>query len=117
VNCPEDIALITDPELLKIILRNLIDNANKHTFGGTIKVDSTIKDQSVYITVSDNGDGLNKVEIDQLYEIMNQDLLGKSHQNIGYQIIGNFVKVLSAEIYIISEGKNRGTQIKLLLPL
>lgn len=55
---PESMVVRSNPQLLKIILHNLIDNANKFTSYGSISVTATEDDGVVTLSVSDSGTGL-----------------------------------------------------------
>jgi signal transduction histidine kinase len=49
----------TDPDRLKIIIRNLLDNANKYTKNGIIKISSILDNKgSLIITIEDSGKGV-----------------------------------------------------------
>jgi signal transduction histidine kinase len=51
----------TDPDRLKIIIRNLLDNANKYTNNGIIKISSNIDNKGdLIITIEDSGKGVPK---------------------------------------------------------
>jgi signal transduction histidine kinase len=54
-----DMVFSTDPDRLKIIIRNLLDNANKYTKNGIIKISSILdKKGSLVITIEDSGKGV-----------------------------------------------------------
>ncbi|WP_176884943.1 two-component regulator propeller domain-containing protein [Dyadobacter soli] len=55
---PESLVVKSNQQLLKVILHNLIDNANKFNTGGTITVDAGQEDGMVTLSVSDTGTGL-----------------------------------------------------------
>ncbi len=48
----------TDGQLLRCVLRNLIDNSNKFTKNGSIRVELNHEPGCAIVTVHDNGDGL-----------------------------------------------------------
>jgi signal transduction histidine kinase len=54
---PVTLFLYTNATLLKILVHNLIDNANKYTHGGTIRIFTNKIDNELHLIVSDNGDG------------------------------------------------------------
>gem|GEM_PF-798868 len=57
-NIPQTILLKSNRQLLKIILHNLIDNANKYTSGGSVIVTASQKNEVVRLLVTDTGPGL-----------------------------------------------------------
>ncbi len=97
------IKLVTDRQLLKTILRNLIDNANKHTRGGTICISLTMQNDKAAISVSDNGKGMPSNELQKIRLRMEQAsraaILDKDNR-LGYQIIIDFVNRLGARLYL-----------------
>jgi PAS domain S-box-containing protein len=50
-----------------LIFKNLIDNANKFTLSGTVRVDAYLKDGSVYVVVKDQGIGIPKESLPNLF--------------------------------------------------
>jgi signal transduction histidine kinase len=58
-----------DPERLQRILRNLLDNALRHTPpGGTIQVSAAKHAQEVQVTVSDSGPGVASNELERIFD-------------------------------------------------
>lgn len=67
---PEDFYLIADKNLLKTILRNLINNSVKFTQrNGFIIVNSQKTKDTIEIIVKDSGIGMTKYEVDNLFKI------------------------------------------------
>ncbi|WP_430592607.1 sensor histidine kinase [Humidisolicoccus flavus] len=61
-------ALIADPQRISQVLDNLISNAVKYTqYGGKVTVSTVTEDTHVDMEVNDNGPGLSKNEVDQLF--------------------------------------------------
>lgn len=100
-----DIRLSTDRQLLKIVLRNLIDNANKHTSNGTIMVGLAIQGNKAILRVSDNGRGVPVKELEKIRTRMKNatrsTILDKDSR-LGYQLIIDFVMRLGAELSLES---------------
>ncbi|MET7253675.1 sensor histidine kinase [Dyadobacter fermentans] len=57
-NIPGTLLLKSNRQLLKIILHNLIDNANKYTSGGSVIVTASRENEVVRLLVTDTGPGL-----------------------------------------------------------
>lgn len=55
---PPSALVYTNTNLLKIIIHNLIDNANKHMYCGIIKIYSRVEKNEFHLIISDNGLGL-----------------------------------------------------------
>lgn len=63
------VSLTVDGWQFEQVLQNLLDNAiYVSPFGGTIRVDWQIAQQSLLITVSDQGPGLDDVDIEKLFD-------------------------------------------------
>ena len=66
-NVGEDTSVYADLNTIKTVLRNLISNAIKFTpVNGKIKVNATIKNNSVIVEVQDNGQGIPKSDISKI---------------------------------------------------
>jgi signal transduction histidine kinase len=57
-NVPETLLLKSNRQLLKIILHNLIDNANKYTPEGKVTVSASEDNEAIRLLVTDTGAGL-----------------------------------------------------------
>ena len=116
ISVDEFLEVNTDAQLLKIILRNIIDNANKHTHGGTIYITAGTKNSTAFLVISDTGEGINK---DVLRKIQAQtesvidyaDNPGKVHGH-GYRFISQFSNLLDIHVEVEST-KGKGTVVKL----
>jgi len=59
----DDVVVRGNPELLRILLRNLIDNAVRHTPSGTsVRIDTGYEQGLACLSVSDNGPGIPEQE-------------------------------------------------------
>lgn len=116
INIPENLIVDTASELLNVILRNLLDNANKFTDNGTITITAGIKDKSAYITITDTGMGM---ELTTSSELINNKRDNRAIQpeikHLGYKIINDLVKKLGGAINIKSE-LTTGTSVTILIP-
>jgi signal transduction histidine kinase len=106
--------LYTNMELLKAVLRNLIDNANKHTKNGLIRINCIGSGDSCQITVTDNGAGISEDRLKKINELLfkarHATLAEPANGRLGYQFIADFAHRLQADISINSE-KDRGTTV------
>lgn len=111
-----------DPNKIRQIVLNIIDNAIKYTPpGGSIAVSAEHEDHKISLVVKDTGPGLTKEEIEGLF---NKFIRGrqerKSHtEGLG---LGLYVAKLIAEAHdgtltAASAGKGRGSTFTLTLPL
>ena len=69
-NIPEEISPLTmDPRLIQRVLRNLVQNAIRHTPpDGTIQVRAHDKGTEVEVQVVDTGEGIPEQDLDRLFE-------------------------------------------------
>jgi signal transduction histidine kinase len=110
----EDQELYTNPELLKAILRNLIDNANKHTRNGRICISwHENNDTGLQLCISDTGNGMSSLELNNIRRRIQQfqePTAIKPGSQLGYQLIIDFAARLDLSLHIDSE-KGSGTTV------
>lgn len=109
---PVDYHICTDRALLKAILRNIIDNANKHTQGCEIRVSAHAETkQRIAITIADTGPGMNEPVLKRIQERIAQASTAASierNSRMGYQMIIDFATRIGAKLHVQSEPK-KGT--------
>jgi signal transduction histidine kinase len=111
----QSIKLYSDLELLKIILWNLIDNANKNTRNGEILLEIMDNSQYVLINIIDSGKGINQDELSKIKMNLENDHAYKSNKNIGLKIVTSFLKLLNGKLEISSQGIHKGTLVRIYL--
>ncbi len=115
------VQLEIDPTRLAQVLTNLITNAVKYTdTGGKITVRLTSRKDGVRIAVSDTGAGLNRQEIDKIFEMFHQSRTPHT-QNVGGLGVGLTVARSMAELHgggLLAEsgGPGKGATFTLWLP-
>lgn len=114
---PVNYILETDRELLKVILRNIIDNANKHTQDCTISISVTAQsEQYIAITISDTGQGMSKPVLKRIQDRIAQAATAagiERNSRLGFQMIIDFTMRLGAKLEVQSE-PGKGTSVTLL---
>lgn len=108
VDCQEDFFVYTNRDILKAILRNLIDNANKHTRGGEVKLIFSSDDNGPLLTVSDNGSGMQPGELQKIRRRLakpNVNAPVEPNSRLGYQLIADFAHTLG---YVMSVNSTKG---------
>lgn len=106
----------TDRDLLKVILRNIIDNANKHGRGCDIDVSvRAVTGQNVAITIADTGEGMSEPVLQRIHDRIAQASTAagiERNSRFGYQMIIDFATRLAAKLEVQSE-KGKGTSVTL----
>jgi signal transduction histidine kinase len=112
----EPVMIAIDKDLLKIVIRNIIDNANKNCTNGTIRMEIKREGKHCTITIEDNGKGMTTVVLNKIKDIIRQEGLYAADSNTGdkqgYRFIAHFARLLHIEIDIESQPQ-RGTKIQL----
>jgi signal transduction histidine kinase len=106
--------LYTNKELLKAILRNLVDNAQKHTRNGTISIHcSRDNEATCSIRVSDTGRGIPSAILGKIKDQVKRAGMTAGFEpgkKLGYQFIIDFTMRLGIHLDIESE-ENKGTTV------
>lgn len=108
--------LTADPNRLKQVFINLIDNAFKFTGpGGEIIVDMRLMPKYVDFIVKDNGIGIGEEDIVKVKEKFYKGKTSNSANGIGLSICDEIAKLHGGELLIVSKA-GEGTEITLRLP-
>ena len=102
----EDKFVKGDPSLLRIILRNLIDNAIKFTSkkdNAEIEFGTVFKDGSKVFFIRDNGVGFNMDNSEKLFEIFNRQHTGYEGTGLGLATVKRIIHRHNGRIW--AEGK------------
>ena len=97
---PDNLYLQTDPNFLKIILRNLMSNAVKFApANGTIRLMAQKADRVVTITVKDNGAGMSP---EHVANIFNWNNIRSDSSGLGLRLAKEFTEKLDGTITVDS---------------
>jgi PAS domain S-box-containing protein len=108
----------SDPFILKSILINLISNGLKYTGEqGVVSINTSLQDDEYYICIKDNGIGIPKTELENLFTRFfrasnAQEIKGTG---LGLHIVSRHVDMLGGRIKCQSE-EGIGTQFCIYLP-
>lgn len=120
-NIDKDVQVFADLNMLNTIIRNLLSNAVKFTKrSGKIEFNNIINDESIKIQVTDNGVGMNKETMNQLFRIDKQVTTkgteNESGTGLGLILCQELVEQNGGSISVDSE-QNVGTTFTVTLPV
>jgi signal transduction histidine kinase len=110
----EHLTADTDPHVLITIIRNLLDNANKYTSQGIIRITAVSQKPNVLISISDTGKGMSPRQIASFLGEDNLENISSGSQ-MGHKFIFDLTRRLNGVLSVESE-ENKGTTVSLLLP-
>ncbi|MEE1240056.1 MAG: HAMP domain-containing sensor histidine kinase [Acutalibacteraceae bacterium] len=113
----EDLTVSGDPNRLKQVFINIIDNAVKYTEkGGQVLVDQTAEEGCVRITVKDTGVGIPAQDIDRVKEKFYKANKTVRGSGIGLAVADEIIKQHKGLLFIESD-EGVGTTVTIVLPL
>ncbi len=117
---PPDLFFAQDATLVKIILQNLLKNANKFTSEGRITISATItQEEFLVIRIQDNGKGMTQDKVVSLNNL--QPIISSEGTNMetgwgmGYVLIIDLLKISKGKLYVESK-ENQGSLVIVELP-
>ncbi|MCL4745746.1 MAG: response regulator [Burkholderiaceae bacterium] len=115
----DEAELFTDPELVRRILRNLVDNAIKFTDEGSIQIDLRAEGSAMLLSVTDSGRGIpNEIQnrvFDDYFQGENPHRDRAQGLGLGLSIVRRLVGLLGGEAKLTS-AVGRGSRFDLRLP-
>jgi signal transduction histidine kinase len=110
-----------DKDKIRQVVLNLVDNAIKYTKEGGITIQLKIEDSKSKIVISDTGVGMEKEEIDKLFDIMVRGKAGAQYwtegAGLGLYIARKFVEMHGGKVWAESEGRGKGSAFLIELPI
>ncbi|WP_185731450.1 sensor histidine kinase [Larkinella rosea] len=113
---PSRMKIKTDKVLLKTILRNLLDNANKNTDDGVVRIQARQAYEKIVVTVSDTGVGISPRLLQDInrYFSASEAMPGLNTQ-FGHEIIRDFARLLNATV-VYETSEDGGVLVSLTVP-
>jgi signal transduction histidine kinase len=124
-DCPQELFLHSNRDLLNIILSNLINNAIKYSpesttitvYSDAVRGDSGVAE--VHLTVEDQGYGIEPEELEKIFEEFYRTRkareLERDGTGLGLSIVQRAVESLGGRLTVYSE-LNKGTSFHILFP-
>jgi signal transduction histidine kinase len=106
---PSGLVMISDRNMLAIVVRNLVDNAVKYTASGSVGISACQKDGHIEIQVKDTGQGMTASKIGEITSFDENDT-NTAGPTFGYRFIMELAGKLNGEVEIDSEPA-RGTTV------
>jgi len=121
VPCDQSVELEIDPTRLAQVLTNLVNNAIKFTnHGGEIMVQLMASEREVRLVVTDNGAGLDRQEIERIFEMFHQSRLrgteGAGGLGVGLTVARSLAELHGGGLRAESSGPGHGATFTLWLP-
>ncbi len=119
---PELPAVSADPERMRQVIENLVENAVKYSPPETpVEIGARAWDDALQVWVKDQGLGLTREQIRQLFERFYQVNSGNSHAarsgvGLGLAICKALVEEMKGRIWCESAGLNKGSKFAFTLP-
>lgn len=120
VDVPEHMSLISDKQLLTTILMNLCSNAIKFTKrNGVVELKSFFYNSEIFISVSDNGVGIDQRKIEHLFKLSrNKTSVGTENEKgtgFGLFISNEFASLIGGKL-IVESKPSEGSTFTLVVP-
>jgi len=121
----EPLFTLIEKEEIHQVISNILSNAIKYTPpNGTIEIRSEIQDNSIIISVKDNGMGFTEEEKDRIFKQFGKierygqgiDIVSEG-SGLGLYISKKIIELHGGKIWMESEGRNKGSTFYFSLPL
>ncbi len=108
-----DVTVPGNPVLLRILLRNLIDNAVRHTRPGTsVRIDVARERGQSYLSVADNGPGIPEAELGKVAERFYRPLgTNASGSGLGLSIVQRIAEIHAATLHLSAPEDGNGLNV------
>jgi len=117
----DQIPAYADSNMIQSVIRNILSNSIKYTNeGGQINIEATSKGSFAELTVCDNGVGIRKSKLEQLFSVKNiESTKGTKNEKgtgLGLVLCKQMIVQNDGDINIDSM-ENKGTTVRILLPV
>jgi len=118
----DQIFVLADPNMVQTILRNLLNNAIKFTHrGGSVIIKTEVRNaNNAYISIIDNGVGIEKSSLSKIFDISNmhhtKGTENEQSTGLGLILVKDFTEKNKGTVTIDSQ-KDKGTIVSFTLPI
>jgi signal transduction histidine kinase len=114
-------SVFADQNMLNTVIINLLTNAIKFTFtGGKIEISSTVKDNMLFLSIKDNGQGISAQKLKDLFNFCaftsSKGTNNESGTGLGLILCKEFIEKNKGELLIESE-EGKGSNFIISIPL
>lgn len=116
------LSIVSDEMLLRISLRNIIDNAVKYS-SDEPKIAIRAKEignGNIEIEVEDSGIGIEKKSqrrvFDRFFRVADSEVRARKGTGLGLYVVRSLMTELGGKVELESPGKNEGTTVRISLP-
>jgi signal transduction histidine kinase len=119
INVPENLHIRLDEKLAGRALENLINNAIRHTPDGSIiRFEAVLLDNTVKLTVSDNGLGIDKDDLPHIFEMFYRGSPSRREQGMGLGLaVVKWVVDYHGWAISVSAEKEKGSVFTITIPI
>lgn len=123
VQAPPDLpAVCAGLNHLRVVFRNLLDNALKYTpAGGEVRCRLAVDGDSLHVTVADTGRGIAAADLPHVFERFYRADKARSREiqgvGLGLSLVRAVVQAYGGRIEVQSPGPDQGTTVELWWPL
>jgi two-component system phosphate regulon sensor histidine kinase PhoR len=117
VDCPRELAVVANQELLEQMISNVVRNAVKYTERGSILLEAERRDGGIELRVVDTGVGIPPEAVSRVTERFYRAEQSKKGFGLGLSIVQSTLDVLGGTLEIHSDGPGRGTTVTMRLPM
>lgn len=119
VDINSDVFLFADPDMLQLIIRNVMHNAIKFTpHNGTVSIAANNVSNYCLIRISDNGLGMDEVAQQEAFSVKIKSSFGTDNETgtgLGLVLCKEYTQLQNGKIWFTSK-KNQGTVFNLEFP-
>ena len=96
----ENFYIITNGHLLKIVISNILDNANKYTTNGNIIISILDDNNAAALVITDNGKGIPSERLKKIEDYLSAHTNTTAATGYGYRFIRDFCRIMNIRVNI-----------------